>query len=112
MKSSFQVLSNCTWHKLPYNTYRTTAITTYSNGRACKKEIPHKNSIITNTDKGGAVVIMDTDSYIKESNCQLSDKPNYSYITEDPILKHYRVVKQTIQRFKNEKLLPKKLQTV
>ena len=33
-----------------------------------------KDLIITNTDKGRAVVIMDTVSYIKEPNQQLSDK--------------------------------------
>ena len=33
-----------------------------------------KDHIITNADKVGAVVIMDTDSCIKEANRQLSDK--------------------------------------
>ena len=39
-----------------------------------------KDLIITNADKGGAVVIMDTDSYIKEANRQLSDKFSYKQL--------------------------------
>ena len=33
-----------------------------------------KDIIITNADKGGAVVIMDVEKYINEANHQLSDK--------------------------------------
>ena len=36
-----------------------------------------KELIITNADKGRAVVILDTDSYLKEANLQLSDKASY-----------------------------------
>ena len=68
-----------------------------------------KDLIITNADKGGAVVIMDTDSYIKEANRQLSDKASYKQLTQDPTLQHNRMVNQTIERFKNEKLLPQKI---
>ena len=68
-----------------------------------------KDLIITNADKGGAVVIMDADSYIKEANQQLSDKARYKLLTQDPKLQHDRMVNQTIQRFKNEKLLPEKI---
>ena len=67
-----------------------------------------KDLIITNADKGGAVVIMDTDSYIKEANRQLFDKASYKQLTQDPTLQHNRMVNETIERFKNEKLLPKK----
>ena len=68
-----------------------------------------KDLIITNADKGGAVVIMDTDSYIKEANQQLSDKASYKQLTQDPKLQHNKMVNQTIQRFKNAKLLPQKI---
>ena len=67
-----------------------------------------KDLIITNADKGGAVVIMDTGSYIKEANRQLSEKASYKQLTQDPTLQHNRMVNQTTERFKNEKLLPKK----
>ena len=33
-----------------------------------------KDLIITNAEKGGAVILMDTGNYIKEANQQLSDK--------------------------------------
>ena len=39
-----------------------------------------KDLIITNADKGGTVLIMDTDSYIKEVNQQLSDKASYKQL--------------------------------
>ena len=70
-----------------------------------------KDLIITNAEKGGAVVIMDTDSCIKEANQQLSDKPSYKQLTQDQALQYNRNVNQTIERFKNEKFL-KKLQMV
>ena len=66
------------------------------------------NPIITKADKGGTVVVIDTDNYIKEANRQLSDKASYKQLTEDPTLQHNRMLKQTIQRFKNEKLLSQK----
>ena len=49
------------------------------NGRTCKK----MDIIITNADKGGAVVIMDVEKYIKEANHKLSDKRNYKTLQED-----------------------------
>ena len=36
--------------------------------------------------KGEAVVIMDTDSYIKEANQQLTEKASYKQLTQDPTL--------------------------
>ena len=68
-----------------------------------------KNLIITNADKGGAVVIKGTDSYLKEANGQLSDKESYKQLNQDPTLQHNRIVNQTIDRFKNEKLLLKQI---
>ena len=73
------------------------------------EELPkRKDLIITSADKGGAVVIMDTDSYTKEANRQLSDKASYKQLTQDRTLQHNRMVNETRERFKNEKLLPKK----
>ena len=67
-----------------------------------------KDLIITSADKGGAVVIMNTDCYIKEANRHLSDKTSYKQLTHDPTLQHNRMVNWTIERFKNEKLIPQK----
>ena len=69
----------------------------------------NKDLIITNADKGGALVIMNTDNYIKEDNQQLSHKASYKQLTQDPTLQHNRIVNQTIEKFKNQKLLPKKI---
>ena len=55
------------------------------------------------------MVIIDTDSYLKEANHQLSDEASYKQLSQDPTLQHNRMVNQTIERFKNEKLLPKKI---
>ena len=82
---------------------------TYKEHAAMEELAKRKDLIITNADKGGAVVIMDTDSYIKEANRQLSDKASYKQLTQDPTLQHNRMVNQTIERFKNEKLLPQKI---
>ena len=42
--------------------------------------------IIANADKGGVVALMDTYSYIKETNQRLSDKVRYKQLTQDPTL--------------------------
>ena len=41
---------------------------TYKEHAAMEELAKRKDLIITNADKGGAVVIMDTDRYIKEAN--------------------------------------------
>ena len=65
-----------------------------------------KYLIITNADKGEAAVIMDTDSDISEANRQLSDNASYKKLAQDVTLQYNRMVNQTIERIKNEKLLP------
>ena len=57
-----------------------------------------KDLIITNADKGGAVVIMGTDSSIKEANQQLSDKASYKLLTQDPKLQHNRMVNYFLKK--------------
>ena len=61
--------------------------------------------IITAEDKGGAVVIMETENYIKEANRQLADKSNYKTRQTDPALQHNKMVNDTLDQFKNENLL-------
>ena len=68
-----------------------------------------KDIIITNADKGGAVVIMDVEKYINEANRQLSDERNYKKLQEDTTLQHSNSVNDTIDRFKKENLISKKL---
>ena len=66
-----------------------------------------KDIIITNADKGGAVVIMDVEKCIYKANRQLSDKRNYK-LQKDPTLQHSNLVNDTIDRFKKENLLSNK----
>ena len=65
--------------------------------------------IITNADKGGAVVIVDTKDYIKESERQLNDKDNYHILPQDPTLGNNKLVNQVIDRFEKEKLITDKI---
>ena len=51
---------------------------------------------------------MDTGSYIKKANRQLSYKASYKQLTQDPTLQHNRMVNQTICRLIYVKLLPNK----
>ena len=52
---------------------------------------------------------MDVEKCINEANCQLSDKCNYKKLQEDQTLQHSNLVNDTIDRFKKENLLLKKL---
>ena len=79
---------------------------TYKEHTAMEELAKKKYLIITNADKGGAAVIMDTDSDISEANRQLSDNASYKKLAQDVTLQYNRMVNQTIERIKNEKLLP------
>ena len=50
---------------------------TYKEHAAMEELAKRKDLITTNVDKGRAVIIMDTYSYIREANQQLSDKASY-----------------------------------
>ena len=77
--------------------------------KALKQLEKRQDIIISNDDKGGAVVIMDTDKYIEESDRQLSDRTNYKKLQNDPTLQHNKLVNDTITRFIKEKLLPQNI---
>ena len=51
-----------------------------------EEKAKRKDLIITNADKGWAVIIMDTNNYIKEANRQLYDKASYKRLTQKPTL--------------------------
>ena len=73
-----------------------------SNGEqeAMKHLAKLKDINISTADKGGAVVIMDTENYIKEVNAQLSEM-----LQTDPTLQHNEKVNDILYRFHNENLL-------
>ena len=76
---------------------------------ALKQLEKRQDIIISNADKGGAVVIMDTDKFIEEADCQLSDSTNYKKLQKDPTLQNNKLVNDTTTRFKKEKLLPQNI---
>ena len=61
--------------------------------------------IITNADKGGAVVIMDVNDYIREAKRQLNDTRNYKVLAKDPTTTNSDLINQTNDRFTKEQLL-------
>ena len=69
------------------------------------KELSKREDItITNTDKGGAIIIIDdTKYYIKEAKCQLNDKGNYHILPQNPTLGNNKLVKQAPDCFKKGK---------
>ena len=77
--------------------------------KAMEELAKRKDIIITNADKGGALVIMDVEKYINKTNCKLSDKRNYKKLQEDPTLQYSNLVNDTTHLFKKENLLSKNL---
>ena len=71
--------------------------------RKALKELADRNDIIiTKADKGGAVVIIDVEDYVKEAEHQLSNKDGYKKLQYAPTQTHSRLVNDTITRFKND----------
>ena len=74
------------------------------------KELSEREDIIiTKADKGGAVVIVDVKDYIKEAEGQLNDTENYRKLQEDPTATNMKSINDTIERFKNQKLVNQKV---
>ena len=67
------------------------------------------DTVITKTDKGGAVVIIDVKYYIREAESQLKSKDNYDRLKYDPTERHNRLVNNTIERFKKQKMMKEKV---
>ena len=61
--------------------------------------------IIAKTDKGGAVVILDSKDYIVEANRKLNDSNNYEQTDFDPTESYTKNIKSDISNLKNENLL-------
>ena len=68
-----------------------------------------RDIIITTANKGGTVIIMDTENYINEANHELSNKNNCKILQTDPTLQHNKMVNDTPNRSKNENPLSKKI---
>ena len=74
------------------------------------------DNIITKADKGGAVVIIDVDDYIREANRQLNNTDFYKKIPNDPTESNRNKLTNTLNEFKLQRLLDdttaKNLQTL
>ena len=68
-----------------------------------------KDIVITNADKGGALVIMDAEKYTNEANRHIFDKSNWMSSQEDSTLQLSNLVNGAIDRFIKENLLFNKL---
>lgn len=65
--------------------------------------------IFTKADKGGALVIMDVQDYIREAERQLSDKRTYKKLPSDPTTMYAERINKTIDRFKEEGVISEKV---
>ena len=65
--------------------------------------------IITNADKGGAVVIQDVKEYIKEGNRQLNNSDFYKKVDKDLTHTHQKLVNNTLDNLQKENLLTEKI---
>ena len=64
------------------------------------KDLSKRADVInTNADKGGAVVIMYLNNYIRHAKCKLNDSKNYSVFAKDPATTNNNFVSQAIDRF-------------
>ena len=80
------------------------------NERTSMKELSEREDIIiTKADKGSAVVIVDVKDYIKEPERQLNNSENYRKLQEDPTATNMKLVNDTIERFKKQKLINEKV---
>ena len=65
--------------------------------------------IITKADKGGAIVILNVKDQIKEAERELNTTENYRKLQEDPAPTNMKLVNDTIERFKKQKLINEKV---
>ena len=73
---------------------------------ALKVLLKRDDIIITNVDKGGAVVIMDVNNCTREAKPQLNDSKNYKVLTKDhTTTNNNNLINQTFVRFTKEQLI-------
>ena len=87
----------------PYN------ILTKSEKTSMKELSEQEDIIITKADKGAALVIVDVKDYIKEAERQLNNTENYRKRQEDLAATNMKLVNDTIERLKKQKLINEKV---
>ena len=66
-----------------------------------------KDIVITDADKGGAVV--NVEDYVKEAERRLNNRENYRRIYYDPTTVTKETIRKVISRFQKENLLSKNI---
>ena len=99
-----------TWKKKQTKTKKNSYNNLTKSKRTSKRKLSEREDIIiTKADKGDAVVIVDVKDYIKEAQRQFNNTENYRKLLEDPTKTNMKLVNDTIERFKNQKLINKKV---
>ena len=70
------------------------------------KLVKRDDIIVTKADKGGAVVLINVDDYMKEAKRQQDNTEFYTQLNVNPTTIHNDIVNKTIRDFAKDKLLP------
>ena len=74
------------------------------------QELQSRNDIvIIDADKGGAVVILDVEDYVKKAERQLNNKEKYRKINYEPTTVNNETIYKVISRFQKENLQSKNI---
>ena len=77
--------------------------------QALKNLKEREDIVITNADKGGAIVISDVKEYVKEANRQLSNKDHYQKLQHNPTTEHAALVENAIDSLRLNGALDEKM---
>ena len=77
--------------------------------KAMKDLQDRSDIIIKKADKGGAVVIWNTEDYIKEADRQLNDTTSYKKLDTNPTEDNVKKIKSTIDQLKKQELISEKV---
>ena len=77
--------------------------------REMLKNLQQRDDIMTKTNKGSAMVIMDVKDYIKEAKRQLSDTSNYQNLNFDPMVLYTEKSKDVINNYKDAEQISSKM---
>ena len=94
---------------LPQNNTKRKYNLTIAERKALDELRDRTDLVITNADKGGAVVIQDIENYIKEANRQLNDTNFYKKYEIDLTNLHCDKVNRTVEHFKKSKFISERI---
>ena len=74
------------------------------------QELQSRNDlVITSADKGGAIVILDGEDYVKEAERQLNNRETYEKINYDPTTANNKTIKKVMLIFQKSNVLRKNI---